>query len=153
MFSVTEMLVNVLNICSDDELMSDGDDGLEEGNVHCHRSLSSFFFNYDYISCRDISFSLLKLFSSSHYLLFKIVIHWSLLHRDQSVFFFFCVPRLMLERLTVLWSLCFGYFFSVLISNIIDHEKYSILEVTKRSRELCSIYSIAVFYFFKFSQR
>lgn len=39
---VTEMLVNVLNICSDDELVSDGDDALEEGKTFANYYVLTF---------------------------------------------------------------------------------------------------------------
>lgn len=43
---VTEMLVNVLNICSDDELMSESDDTLEEGQCSHFNQILFLFFDF-----------------------------------------------------------------------------------------------------------
>lgn len=48
---VTEMLVNVLNICSDDELMSDGDDANDDGGQYLTHSVTNIKINEFFFSC------------------------------------------------------------------------------------------------------
>lgn len=64
---VTEMLVNVLNICSDDELMSDGDDANDDGGQYLTHSVTNIKINDIFFLVQFLFFDFYHVYYDKYY--------------------------------------------------------------------------------------